>query len=294
VYNPFDDDGLELDAKYSIEATSGGFDLIIESQGGSTGGRPPRNTDYAKALTLHLRRMSELGMILEDLHVDSSRALKFPEHERRIFPQDYSLPLDLRVISDFEQLRLAIGRASAAYKRVKPSGGNPTKKLRLRMGWLDASRFSEQSIAELLSRPGSLEEPTADQKELNVRVARARRRIRKSKSPPPNGQKVAPRILGRTDRFVRDPEVIAWVLEKAAGICENCGKAAPFVKRDGEPFLEVHHVRPLGEGGPDTTDNAAACCPNCHRQLHFDVDKSDLRRKLIVSGAPPPHLRDSA
>lgn len=281
MHNPYNDDGLELDAKYSIEAISGGFDLVIESQGGSTGGRPSRNTDYAKALTLHLRRMSKLGMVLKDLHVDSRHALKFPEHERQIFPQDYSLPLDLRVITDFERLRLAIGRASAAYKRVKPSGGNPTKKLRLRMGWPDASRLSEQSLAELLSRPVSLEEPTADQKELNVRVARARKRIFKSKESPPNGQRIASKIPGRKDQFVRDPEVIAWVLEEASGICENCGRPAPFVKMDGEPYLEVHHVRPLGEGGPDTTDNAAACCPNCHRQLHFDADKGNLRLSLI-------------
>jgi 5-methylcytosine-specific restriction protein A len=281
VYYPYDDDGLKLDANYSIEAIDGGFDLIIESRGGSSGGRPPRNTDYAQALTLHLRRMAKFGMVLEELQVASTQALKHPDHERQIFPQDYSLPLDLRVISDFELLRLAIGRASAAYKRATPSGGNPTKKLRLRMRWPGASGFSEQRIAELLSRPGVEEKPTADLKELTERVALARKRIRKSKPLPPIGQEVASRSPAKNDRFVRDPEVIAWVLEEAAGNCENCDKPAPFLKMDGEPFLEVHHVRPLGEGGPDTIDNAAACCPNCHRQLHFGADKGDLRLKLI-------------
>uniref|UniRef100_UPI00406C15BB HNH endonuclease n=1 Tax=Phaeobacter sp. PT47_59 TaxID=3029979 RepID=UPI00406C15BB len=73
------------------------------------------------------------------------------------------------------------------------------------------------------------------------------------------------------------------MLEEAAGICENCGSPAPFKRIDGEAFLEVHHVRPLGEDGPDVIENAAACCPNCHRRLHHDPSRDSLRRKLITS-----------
>lgn len=279
--NPYDENGEELDAKFAVEAVVGGFDLIIESQGGSTGGRPPRNTGYAKALVLHLRRMAELGMVLGDLQVASTKAMKDPENERQIRLDGYMLPLELRAISDFEKLRLAIGRASAAHKREKPTGGNPTKKLRLRMRWSEASSMSENSIAEMLAHPISSEKPTANKKELAERVERARKRMRKKKRKPPEGQVTVPKTSGTNDRYVRDPEVIAWVLEEAAGNCERCGEPAPFIRMNGEPFLEVHHVRPLGEGGPDTTENAAACCPNCHRQLHFDPAKDDLRLKLI-------------
>ncbi|WP_374725706.1 HNH endonuclease [Tardiphaga robiniae] len=55
----------------------------------------------------------------------------------------------------------------------------------------------------------------------------------------------------------------------ADGVCEECGKEAPFLKEsDGKPYLEVHHVTPLSMGGADTIDNTIAVCPNCHRQYH--------------------------
>ncbi|MCM3163270.1 HNH endonuclease [Metabacillus litoralis] len=73
-----------------------------------------------------------------------------------------------------------------------------------------------------------------------------------------------------TKAFRRDPDVIAEVLIRANGTCEKCGKEAPFKRAsDGSPYLEVHHKKRLADGGEDTTDNAIAVCPNCHRELHF-------------------------
>ena len=68
--------------------------------------------------------------------------------------------------------------------------------------------------------------------------------------------------------FARSPAVVAEVLRIAAGRCELCECAAPFLRADGSPYLEVHHVRTLAEGGADTVDNAVALCPTCHRLLH--------------------------
>lgn len=282
--NPYDEQGEEIDAKYSIETTHDGFDLIVESWGGPTGGRPPRNPAYAQALVLHLQRMAIRGMVLEDIQVASTRAMKRPEVERQIRPNGYPLPLELREVSNFEELRLAIGRVcGASGSKSKNGSGNRTKKLKLRMRWSDASCMSANSIATMLAYPASSGKPTADPKELAKRVERARNRIRTTKAMPPQGQNKVSRTSATSDRYVRDPEVIAWVLEEAAGNCEHCGAPAPFKRLDGEPFLEVHHVRPLGEGGPDTTENAAACCPNCHRRLHYDPAKDSLRLELIGS-----------
>lgn len=73
-----------------------------------------------------------------------------------------------------------------------------------------------------------------------------------------------------TKAFKRNIDVIAEVLIRANGICEKCGKEAPFRRAsDGTPYLEVHHVKRLADGGEDTIENAIAVCPNCHRQLHF-------------------------
>ena len=76
--------------------------------------------------------------------------------------------------------------------------------------------------------------------------------------------------------YFRDPLVKAWVLKNAQGACEACSSPAPFNKSDGSPYLEVHHLRPLSEGGSDIVENCIAICPNCHRRLHFGSDKNSL------------------
>lgn len=42
-------------------------------------------------------------------------------------------------------------------------------------------------------------------------------------------------------------------------------------------FVEVHHIDPLREGGPDELDNAAALCPSCHAEIG---DSPMLRKQL--------------
>ena len=72
-----------------------------------------------------------------------------------------------------------------------------------------------------------------------------------------------------TTVFVRNPDVVAEVLELARGKCGYCRKNAPFRrKKGGTPYLEVHHRVPLALGGEDTVENAIAACPNCHRRQH--------------------------
>ncbi len=97
---------------------------------------------------------------------------------------------------------------------------------------------------------------------------------------PPAGNKKPSSSQAAVTQFVRDPAVVAWVLAEAAGVCECCSKPAPFTREDCSPFLEVHHVLRLADGGEDTTNNAAALCPNCHRELHYGAEKRELAAKL--------------
>jgi hypothetical protein len=70
--------------------------------------------------------------------------------------------------------------------------------------------------------------------------------------------------------FARNPDVVAETLVRAKGICQDCQSPAPFHRRsDGTAYLEVHHRKPLAEGGSDTLDNTIALCPNCHRKAHY-------------------------
>ena len=81
---------------------------------------------------------------------------------------------------------------------------------------------------------------------------------------------VPQQIFVMTKAFRRNQDVVAEVLSRAGGHCEDCFQPAPFVRaKDGTPFLEVHHVMTLAQGGMDTVENAKALCPNCHRRRHF-------------------------
>ena len=83
--------------------------------------------------------------------------------------------------------------------------------------------------------------------------------------------------------YDQDPSVKAWVIIHANGICESCGRPAPFCVDGGVPFLEVHHVRRLADGGADTIENAVAVCPNCHRELHFGDNRKEMVERLCMS-----------
>ncbi|WP_083854439.1 HNH endonuclease [Teichococcus cervicalis] len=78
------------------------------------------------------------------------------------------------------------------------------------------------------------------------------------------------RKIVQTTVFERDPDIVAEALFQARGHCQSCKQPAPFRRfADGRPYLEVHHIVPLSEGGPDSLDNVTALCPNCHRDMHF-------------------------
>jgi len=79
-----------------------------------------------------------------------------------------------------------------------------------------------------------------------------------------------------TQVYVRNADVVAEVLHRANGVCGICGKKAPFERKDGTPYLEVHHRVQLAHGGNDTVENAVAACPNCHRQAHYGVPRDSV------------------
>jgi predicted HNH restriction endonuclease len=99
----------------------------------------------------------------------------------------------------------------------------------------------------------------------------------------PKGNQSPDVITTEASQFKRDASVKAWVLNKANGICECCGRSAPFKGTDGLPYLEVHHVQKLAEKGTDMTSNAVAVCPNCHRELHYGGQAKQLVEQLYQS-----------
>jgi 5-methylcytosine-specific restriction enzyme A len=85
---------------------------------------------------------------------------------------------------------------------------------------------------------------------------------------------------GKRTYVERSASVRAYVLKRAAGICESCIKSAPFFKSNGDPYLEPHHTRRLADGGPDHPRWVGAICPTCHREIHHGQNGRERNSSL--------------
>lgn len=68
----------------------------------------------------------------------------------------------------------------------------------------------------------------------------------------------------RNRKAVRD-------LKRLYKSCQVTGDDFVFSKVNGEPYLEVHHLVPLGEGGSDDPANLVVISAHIHRMLHYAV-----------------------
>ena len=69
----------------------------------------------------------------------------------------------------------------------------------------------------------------------------------------------------------------------------NCKNS--FLKPDGEPYIEVHHIVPLFQGGEDAIWNLSVVCAHHHRVAHFaeNIVKEDLQKLFL--GIVDEHLQ---
>jgi len=88
---------------------------------------------------------------------------------------------------------------------------------------------------------------------------------------------------GMRNVYQRSRDVRVYVLARANGKCEGCSAPAPFLRSDGTPYLEPHHLRRLSDGGPDHPAHVIALCPNCHRRVHAGADGEAYNAKLDAS-----------
>lgn len=80
---------------------------------------------------------------------------------------------------------------------------------------------------------------------------------------------------------LRDPLVVAYARLRASHKCEigDCSHAT-FEGLDGLPYVEVHHIQPLGTGGADTISNTACLCATHHREVHLGRRRHFLESEL--------------
>lgn len=136
------------------------------------------------------------------------------------------------------------------------------------LGWVEpTASISEEEFRLLIEERRSVASELSHEN-LSVAVSRS--------DPYP------PRISVTRDEFQRSQDVVEWILRESKGICEKCHSRAPFSRsRNGQPYLEVHHVKPLSAGGSDTIQNTVALCPNCHREVHYGENSESINEHLL-------------
>jgi predicted HNH restriction endonuclease len=93
-----------------------------------------------------------------------------------------------------------------------------------------------------------------------------------------------PRVLQTSSvTFDRNPDVIAIARIRAQYRCEAPDCAVPsFRTKNGDTYCEVHHIKPLSEGGDDTPENVVCLCPFHHRAAHHSEDKELLFKAFLA------------
>ena len=89
---------------------------------------------------------------------------------------------------------------------------------------------------------------------------------------PPAFKEVITKIRERNQKAAR-------ALKDLYGECQITGSKFSFKKADGKPYLEVHHLIPLGLGGADAPANLVVVSAHIHRMLHYaEVTGLDLTK----------------
>ncbi|WP_275837114.1 HNH endonuclease signature motif containing protein [Mesorhizobium sp. YIM 152430] len=91
----------------------------------------------------------------------------------------------------------------------------------------------------------------------------------------PDRRDVHTSVIERS-RHVRD-----YVVARSNGHCEGCEDPAPFLRPNGVPYIEPHHILRLSDGGPDDPRSVIGLCPNCHRRVHSGSDGREYNQRLL-------------
>lgn len=263
-------DDLPLNAACKIGHEDERFGFILESWGPKD-----RNREYNQALDLIIERLINIGVTKLKAYIASADLREnLPNIENRKLHREEFIQFNLRPA---QEIRLEIGRLQAFFDKVgrrEIPKGNRTKRILLTVeGFNDNKAW----ISIVANTTPDVYAPTFDEHELLINT----NKIYNLTTPAPKGEFVPEQKSVQRLVYARSPQVRAWVLSNSHGICELCRQPAPFEMEGDIPFLEVHHIVPLYDGGSDTLDNCAALCPNCHRAVHLSKESHSLRDKLL-------------
>lgn len=262
------DNGIILDCTFELGKDQNKHGLILHSRSGRN------NSQYNDGLEIILNRLKKLGFTFVDIFIISNELIKiFTQKQRQILIDNQSIFLN---VDDINKLRKKIGSVQKDIKtNPKTKGGNPTKKILLFHPEINNKMWSNIANNTFQHIDNQTFESLYNSFEIEVELFLKQNIIEK-----PFGKNNPKKQSVSTLYYERDPKVKAWVLKNSNGKCGLCKKQAPFLNKNNIPYLEVHHIKSLSEGGEDTIENTIAVCPNCHRALHFSKDKKLLIKQI--------------
>lgn len=186
----------------------------------------------------------------------------------------------LSAVADTESRGIIENRMEGGHNKVRSAGIDALESL---------SESSEKPSTQLES--GSAAETSkSDQNELETAVGQPINasigersdltELRDRAEDAARKNPVREQVTSTSSQYYRSNPIKEYAKERANGVCECCGEPAPFDDEDGEPYLEVHHVDELGEGGADHPDRVAAVCPTCHSHIHYSDGGEELNSRL--------------
>jgi HNH endonuclease len=175
-------------------------------------------------------------------------------------------------------------RADVYVRRKHHAGGSPNGDVYLRAENNSIVRIEQPDTDELLF---------ARQKAGTI-SGRSYEYIRIKRAPKSTAEKFAslrrrayesivdevPKKLADAMRRERSRLMAEYALARSSGICEGCLRAAPFIRRNNQPYLEIHHIVGLAAGGSDHPANVAAVCPNCHTRVTHGKDGEEFNSEI--------------
>ncbi|MBN1866531.1 HNH endonuclease [Candidatus Sumerlaeota bacterium] len=92
------------------------------------------------------------------------------------------------------------------------------------------------------------------------------------------------RVMQDTYRILRDTALTRQVKESSRFHRQICG-GEPLTLKDGTPYAEAHHVKPLGapHNGLDVRENILCVCPNCHVLLDYGAVELDAKKMKSIA-----------
>ena len=90
----------------------------------------------------------------------------------------------------------------------------------------------------------------------------------------------------RSEKYSRSDGVSADAHKKANFICEVNATHTTFCSKAKEmPYVEPHHLIPISRQDDfdfsiDVPENIISLCPNCHRLIHYAMDKD--KKSLLI------------